>query len=333
MLKSSRLKYRELENSDFEIFYEIYSSDSVMRYAYLDKYESREIAMLDFEKSLNMQNDGCEGTQYIALLKDSDIVIGIVDYDVEMLHHGGGVCEIGYFIKQEYWGQGFGAEMGKAMVDYLFENSPIHKISASCNSINLPSENIMKKLGMSKEGVFKKARFKNNRWEDEIKYALLREEWERQTKYLISACLVGVNCKYSGKNARDEKLVKLMEEGNAITICPEVLGELTIPRDPCEIQKYEGGIVKVTTQSGRDCTKEFVLGATKTLEICKIVGVKKAILQSRSPSCGYGKIYDGSFEGKLVEGNGLTADLLSKNGIQVFNENNWQEVQEFGNAD
>ncbi len=141
--------------------------------------------------------------------------------------------------------------------------------------------------------------------------------------YLISACLVGVNCRYNGENTLDERLVGLIESGEAIAVCPEVLGDLPIPREPCEIIKTGDEIQKVISQSAKDYTKNFFKGAEKTLEICKIIGIKKAILQSRSPSCGYGKIYDGTFSGTQIEGNGVTAELLDKNGIKVFNEENW----------
>jgi len=142
--------------------------------------------------------------------------------------------------------------------------------------------------------------------------------------YLISACLVGINCRYNGTNTLDQKLMELMEEGKAIAVCPELLGKLPIPREPCEIIITKDGKRKVVSQSGEDYTYEYLEGAKKTLEICKVIGIEKAILQSRSPSCGYGKIYDGTFSSKLIEGNGLTAGILSKNGLKVFNEENWK---------
>lgn len=146
--------------------------------------------------------------------------------------------------------------------------------------------------------------------------------------YLISACLVGVNCRYNGSNTLEEKLVELVEEGNAIAICPEILGNLPIPREPCEITKSEEGDITVVGESGEDYTTQFITGANKTLEICRVAEIKNAILQSRSPSCGYGKIYDGRFSGDMIVGNGITAELLSKNGITVFNEDNWKMLEE-----
>ncbi len=141
--------------------------------------------------------------------------------------------------------------------------------------------------------------------------------------YIISACLVGINCRYNGKNSLNKELAQLVEDGKAIPICPEVLGQLPIPREPCETITTKEGVRKVMSVSGVDYSKEFLDGAMKTLEICNIIGIKTAILQSRSPSCGYGKIYDGTFTGRLIEGNGLTAEILIENGIKVLNEENW----------
>jgi uncharacterized protein YbbK (DUF523 family) len=141
--------------------------------------------------------------------------------------------------------------------------------------------------------------------------------------YLVSSCLAGIDCRFNGANNLDVKIAKLVKEGTAIALCPEVLGGLPIPREPCEIIQTSDKKRKVISKSGKDFTKFYLKGAVKTYKICKICGVEKAILKSRSPSCGYGKIYDGTFKGKLIEGNGLTSELLSKNGIEIFNEENW----------
>jgi len=141
--------------------------------------------------------------------------------------------------------------------------------------------------------------------------------------YLVSSCLIGSNCRYKGTAATCEGLLKLFEEGKVIPVCPEVLGGLSIPRDPCEIVKSEGGQLRVMSKSGNDFTDQFINGARITLEICKNANINVAILQSRSPSCGLKQIYDGTFSKTLIEGNGVTADLLEKNGIKVLNENNF----------
>lgn len=131
-------------------------------------------------------------------------------------------------------------------------------------------------------------------------------------KIAVSACLLGINYKYNGGNNYSEKLEKLLEKHEVIPICPEVLGGLPIPRDPSEIVNGE-----VLTDKGKSVDKEFRNGAKKTLEIVKESGAELVVLQSRSPSCGLGKIYDGSFTGGLVEGDGVFVKLLKDEGIKV----------------
>lgn len=139
--------------------------------------------------------------------------------------------------------------------------------------------------------------------------------------YLVSSCLAGVNCRYNGSNTENKIIVELVKRGLAIPVCPEQLGGLPTPRACCEIVIGDNGQKKIISQDGQDVTKEYIEGAKKTLVIAKVIGIKKAILQSRSPSCGCGMIYDGDFIGKLIKGNGITAELLMKNGIKVYTEN------------
>lgn len=138
--------------------------------------------------------------------------------------------------------------------------------------------------------------------------------------YIISACLAGIDCRYDGRNNFNSEVVKLVKEKKAILVCPEQLGGLTTPRLPCEIVCAEKGNKKVVNIEGKDLTKEFFKGAEETLKIAKIAGAKRAILKARSPSCGKGKVYDGTFKKKLINGNGITTDLLEKNGIKVYTE-------------
>lgn len=144
--------------------------------------------------------------------------------------------------------------------------------------------------------------------------------------YLVSACLAGINCRYDGKNSKNEIVSQLVNQGKAIPVCPELLGGLQIPRICCEIITDEKGERKVLSKDGQDLTKEFMQGAEKTLKIAQIVGIKRAVLKAKSPSCGCGVIYDGSFKGQLKKGNGLTTQLLIKNGISVFTENDVKEL-------
>ncbi len=135
---------------------------------------------------------------------------------------------------------------------------------------------------------------------------------------LVSACLAGINCKYNGGNNYNEKIFNLVKEGKAIPVCPEQLGGLTTPREPSEIKIVDGKRY-VINKEGIDVTEEFEKGAEEVLALVKKLDIKKAILQSRSPSCGRDKIYSGNFDRKLVDGNGILADLLLKNGIEVIN--------------
>lgn len=128
----------------------------------------------------------------------------------------------------------------------------------------------------------------------------------------VSACLLGRNVKYNGKNNFSSKLVEKLEGNEIVEICPEVLGGLPVPRDPAEI--VDG---KVITKNGVSVDYEFRKGAQKALDIIKKEGVDLVVLQSRSPSCGKGKIYDGTFSSKLIDGDGIFVRLLEENGIRA----------------
>ena len=136
-------------------------------------------------------------------------------------------------------------------------------------------------------------------------------------KLLISACLIGRNCKYSGGNNKlpEEILQKLCANYELVAVCPESDGGLSTPRDPSE---RVGD--KVLSYRGADVTKEFTLGAELALKAAKENGCRLALLKELSPSCGSGTIYDGTFSGKHAPGYGVAAELLLKNGIRVFGE-------------
>lgn len=134
-------------------------------------------------------------------------------------------------------------------------------------------------------------------------------------KILVSACLLGVDCKYSGGNNYNEKVLKYIKDYEVIPICPEIMGGLSIPRHPSE---RIGD--KVLTNQDTDVTAEYIKGANETLKLAKLFNVKKALLKAKSPSCGKGKIYDGTFTGTVIEGNGVTVDLLEAYDIEVLTE-------------
>lgn len=143
-----------------------------------------------------------------------------------------------------------------------------------------------------------------------------------ETEYIVSACLAGAKCSYDGRDRLNEEIFALVQEGRAIALCPEALGGLHVPRTPAEIAGASGEDVldrraRVMTKGGRDVTAEFIKGAERFCELAKSKGIKRAILKAKSPSCGLGRIYDGTFSGKLREGNGVTAALLKREGIEV----------------
>ena len=134
-------------------------------------------------------------------------------------------------------------------------------------------------------------------------------------KLLISACLLGVNCKYSGGNNSHPLAERLKGRFELVPICPEQLGGLPTPRAPSERMGD-----RVVTRDGGDVTEQFRLGAARALEIARKNGVTRALLKERSPSCGRGEVYDGSFTGTLTPGWGVAARLLSDAGIEVIDE-------------
>lgn len=132
---------------------------------------------------------------------------------------------------------------------------------------------------------------------------------------LISACLLGVRCRYDGGGQYLPAVTRLMERYDLIPVCPELQGGLPVPRPPSEISGD-----RVISKEGDDVTEQFMRGAVRALETARGFGVKRALLKSGSPSCGMDKVYDGTFSGRLVPGRGLTAALLMENGIEVFSE-------------
>jgi uncharacterized protein YbbK (DUF523 family) len=142
-------------------------------------------------------------------------------------------------------------------------------------------------------------------------------------RILVSACLLGINCKYSGGNNLCPALAAAVRQGKheLVPVCPEVYGGLPTPRPPAE--RFGKSVV---TQDGTDVTPAYQRGAEAALALGKLYGCEAAILQSKSPSCGCGFIYDGSFAHKNVPGDGVTAALLKANGIAVYSEQSCGEL-------
>jgi uncharacterized protein YbbK (DUF523 family) len=139
-------------------------------------------------------------------------------------------------------------------------------------------------------------------------------------KVLVSACLLGLDCRYCGTGKYIHELKSLSKEHQFIPVCPEQLGGLPTPRNPVELR--EGRAVE---QDGTDRTEQFSKGAAESLKLAEYFECKTAILKANSPSCGYGQIYDGTFNGKLKAGKGLTSELLHKKGIKIFTEESLDE--------
>ncbi len=145
-------------------------------------------------------------------------------------------------------------------------------------------------------------------------------------KIAVSACLLGIMCRYDGK-AFGQDMTEVFSAYDIVPICPEQMGGLPTPRIPCEIQGGDGkdvleGLAVVMDKNRVDRTDEFIKGAKEAFEIVKKQGINTAVLKSRSPSCGSGMIYTGSFDGRLKPGYGVVAALFKKMGIKIYDEEN-----------
>ena len=134
-------------------------------------------------------------------------------------------------------------------------------------------------------------------------------------KVLVSNCLLGINCRYKGDNCKNEKVLEFLKDKEVIGICPEVEGGLPTPRDPSEIVND-----KVISKAGKDVTYEYKKGASIALKLAQENNVDLVLFKAKSPSCGSGLIYDGTFTGNKIPGNGIAADLLIKHGFKVITE-------------
>lgn len=148
-------------------------------------------------------------------------------------------------------------------------------------------------------------------------------------KLLVSACLLGCACRYDGSTKPHAAVCALATAHTLIPVCPEILGGLPTPRPPCEIT--DG---RVLTADGTDRTDAYRRGAEEVLHLAVLCGCRAAVLKARSPACGNGRVYDGSFSGTLTAGDGIAAAALRENGIAVFDEEEitalsaWIEMQE-----
>lgn len=155
-------------------------------------------------------------------------------------------------------------------------------------------------------------------------------------KILVSACLLGHPVRYDGRSKAldNSDLDTLLAQDRIISFCPEVAGGLPVPRAAAEIQAADGNAViageaRVKTMDGTDVTDYFLAGAQQALALCRIHDITVAVLTESSPSCGSGKVYDGSFNRSLVPGSGVTTALLRRHGIKVFNQHQLEAVRRY----
>jgi ribosomal-protein-alanine N-acetyltransferase len=178
--EKGRIALREFGEKDFDLLYSVLSNEKIMRYAYWERFESKDAMMPVFQKVLenNQTAEGRKAYEYAVYLKSGEY-IGYAGVEINKQNDYGGYGEIGYFLLEDYWGKGLATEMAEAVLEICFTQLNLHKATASCNADNISSENIMKKIGMKKEGCFRKERFKNGMWHDELRYGILKEEWEK----------------------------------------------------------------------------------------------------------------------------------------------------------
>jgi len=177
--RSNRLYFREFTEEDYGLYSKTFSNDQVMRYAWIDcmkdEGELRQV-FSDILKNNNIK-EGRKEYYFAVFTAEEEVYIGmglvIVSFKGELPICG----EIGYFLLPEFWGKGYATEIAGKMTAFCFDNLMLHRAIASCNANNYKSENIMKKLGMQKEGEFRQARYKNGIWDNELKYGILKDEW------------------------------------------------------------------------------------------------------------------------------------------------------------
>ena len=156
-------------------------------------------------------------------------------------------------------------------------------------------------------------------------------------RVLVSACLLGQPVRYDGdaKPCHDPILARWRERGLLIPVCPELLGGLSVPRQPAEIlgpgagHGVLDGHARLVTAHGQDLTEAFLLGAQRALERALAQGARLAVLKARSPSCGRAQVYDGTHAGALIDGMGVTAALLERHGVRVFDEHELERADAY----
>jgi ribosomal-protein-alanine N-acetyltransferase len=180
VLSSQRLIFREFKEDDYNNYCAVFSNEVVMKYAYYDCMRSKEELDRGFSEVIEQNKVKHNRREYdfAVFTKEDNTFIGtaliLVSYRGNIPLNG----EIGYFLMPDYWGRGYATEIASAMTECCFNELNLHRVIASCNVNNPNSEKVMKKIGMQKEGEFRKARYKDGHWDNELRYCILKEEWK-----------------------------------------------------------------------------------------------------------------------------------------------------------
>lgn len=177
---SKRLLLREFTESDFHLFFSVFSNEQIMKYALMDQVHQEEELAAYFKKvmqnNITVKNRPCYEFAVFSVLDER--FIGFADVEILSRNQFGGSAEIGYFLLPGFWGNGYATEIANTLTEFCFLGLHLHRVTARCNANNLSSEKVMKKSGMVQEGEFRKARYKNGQWVNEKHYSILKEEWE-----------------------------------------------------------------------------------------------------------------------------------------------------------
>ncbi|MBN1797358.1 MAG: GNAT family N-acetyltransferase [Spirochaetales bacterium] len=181
-IQGKRIYLREYTADDLDDYHRLISNPVTRRLSIFDTTTSREETLLDLSEIIR-QRESAQRSLYIfaVILKESKAYIGDAGFDVVKKSKNAGIAEIGYFLDKAYWGKGYATEIARILIDYCFTILKFHKVIAGCDARNTASEKVMQKCGMKKEGEFKKQRLKNGSWHDELKYGILKDEWNKRS--------------------------------------------------------------------------------------------------------------------------------------------------------
>ncbi|WP_166246439.1 GNAT family N-acetyltransferase [Paenibacillus turpanensis] len=181
-MRSERLFFREFRDNDFELLYSVFSNEEIMEYALMDKVNSEKEFTPYFDKILK-NNSTIENRslfEYAVFSNSSREFIGFADIEIISKNLHGGNAEIGYFLLPQFWGNGYATEIAKTLIECCFKDFNLHRVFARCNANNSKSEKVMKNCGMEREAEFRKVRYKFCRWENELQYSILKDDWINQ---------------------------------------------------------------------------------------------------------------------------------------------------------